>query len=377
MATRKNAGIIKDLTDIWAENGDKTPIGTGDSSGWTPDYSQAGGTPVSRTIENYYLNKIYSLGYDVNIFGACLPWDATIPYKKSAVVIGSNDILYKSSHDDNLGNNPIASTAWTQVQKKIISGNSSNITLNNNESINETVINTSQDLNTFAKTNLSNIPVSSLFSFFEAGDGVSITIENNKIKITSNLYKIGDYKISAIASDHGDFLVCDGRAVSRTEYSDLFSLIGVSFGSGNGSTTFNIPNGRSYSPGFIGPNDAIGKKIGAKSLTLSVGNIPSHHHTISHTHGSGQTNLSGQSPAQGAYGLIRRSRSGENNTTGSTDSGGSGSEPDIVSTPAGWKHSHTFSIPTFSGNSGSTGSGQSISMMQPTLYMGNLFIKSK
>ena len=38
------------------------------------------------------------------------------------------------------------------------------------------------------------------------------------------------------------YLECDGSAVSRTTYSDLFSAISTTFGSGDGSTTFNIPN---------------------------------------------------------------------------------------------------------------------------------------
>lgn len=38
------------------------------------------------------------------------------------------------------------------------------------------------------------------------------------------------------------YLLCDGSAVSRSTYSSLFSVIGTSYGSGNGSTTFNLPN---------------------------------------------------------------------------------------------------------------------------------------
>ena len=38
------------------------------------------------------------------------------------------------------------------------------------------------------------------------------------------------------------FLFCDGSAVSRTMYPDLFALIGVTYGQGDGSTTFNLPN---------------------------------------------------------------------------------------------------------------------------------------
>ena len=38
------------------------------------------------------------------------------------------------------------------------------------------------------------------------------------------------------------YLLCDGSAVSRTTYSDLFFAIGTTFGAGDGSTTFNLPN---------------------------------------------------------------------------------------------------------------------------------------
>lgn len=38
------------------------------------------------------------------------------------------------------------------------------------------------------------------------------------------------------------WLVCDGSEVSRTTYSDLFNVMGVKYGNGNGSTTFNLPN---------------------------------------------------------------------------------------------------------------------------------------
>lgn len=38
------------------------------------------------------------------------------------------------------------------------------------------------------------------------------------------------------------YLICDGSAVSRTTYSDLFTVIGTTWGAGDGSTTFNLPN---------------------------------------------------------------------------------------------------------------------------------------
>jgi hypothetical protein len=38
------------------------------------------------------------------------------------------------------------------------------------------------------------------------------------------------------------FLLCNGQAISRTTYANLFSVIGTNYGVGNGSTTFNVPN---------------------------------------------------------------------------------------------------------------------------------------
>lgn len=43
------------------------------------------------------------------------------------------------------------------------------------------------------------------------------------------------------------FLACDGAAVSRTDYADLFAVVGTAYGVGDGSTTFNVPN----TAGFI------------------------------------------------------------------------------------------------------------------------------
>ncbi|MBQ7659408.1 MAG: tail fiber protein [Alphaproteobacteria bacterium] len=55
---------------------------------------------------------------------------------------------------------------------------------------------------------------------------------------------IGDIKASLQNANHGNWLICDGQAVSRTTYADLFSLIGTHFGTGDGSTTFNVPDYR-------------------------------------------------------------------------------------------------------------------------------------
>ena len=50
-------------------------------------------------------------------------------------------------------------------------------------------------------------------------------------------------EVSAFAKDSNPkgYLLCDGRAVSRTEYAELFAEIGTKYGAGDGKTTFNLP----------------------------------------------------------------------------------------------------------------------------------------
>ena len=53
---------------------------------------------------------------------------------------------------------------------------------------------------------------------------------------------VGDIKTSVRTANHGNWFLCNGQAISRTAYSALFTLIGTTYGSGDGSTTFNIPD---------------------------------------------------------------------------------------------------------------------------------------
>nr|DAV10889.1 MAG TPA: tail collar fiber protein [Caudoviricetes sp.] len=63
-------------------------------------------------------------------------------------------------------------------------------------------------------------------------------------ELLNEVFAVGDIKASLQKSDHGSWCLCNGQAVSRTEYSDLFALIGTSFGAGDGSSTFNLPDYR-------------------------------------------------------------------------------------------------------------------------------------
>ncbi len=64
---------------------------------------------------------------------------------------------------------------------------------------------------------------------------------------------IGEMRLySGSASPHTDWLLCQGQALSRTDYSALFAVIGTTYGVGDGSTTFNIPDLRGAAPGGAG-----------------------------------------------------------------------------------------------------------------------------
>lgn len=74
------------------------------------------------------------------------------------------------------------------------------------------------------------------------------------------------------------FLLCQGQAVSRTTYAALFTAIGTTYGVGNGSSTFNVPDMRGVTPASVWSGDAqfnaVGKRLGAKTATLAKANMP-------------------------------------------------------------------------------------------------------
>lgn len=74
--------------------------------------------------------------------------------------------------------------------------------------------------------------------------------------------------------------LCDGAAISRTTYATLFSLIGTTFGVGDGSTTFNLPNieDRVVKGWKSGGSEDVGATGGSKTPTVSITD-PGHTHT--------------------------------------------------------------------------------------------------
>jgi microcystin-dependent protein len=106
--------------------------------------------------------------------------------------------------------------------------------------------------------------------------------------VTPPIGAIMDY---AGASDpDATWLLCDGRPLSRTgTYAALFAVISTTYGAGDGSTSFNLPDFRgrvAVGPDNMGQGDAArlaandtrGAAGGAETVTLTTAQIPSHQH---------------------------------------------------------------------------------------------------
>ena len=79
-----------------------------------------------------------------------------------------------------------------------------------------------------------------------------------------------------------NWLLCNGQEISRTDYAELFSVLSTKYGTGNGSTTFNLPDlqgrvavGKSSSDTDF---NVLGKTGGEKAHKLVVNEIPAHQH---------------------------------------------------------------------------------------------------
>jgi microcystin-dependent protein len=121
--------------------------------------------------------------------------------------------------------------------------------------------------------------VAQLRSFFSVSFNEDGTLQGLDLGLTS--LPIGAVSPYAGATSPAGWLFCDGSAVSRVTYKSLFEVVGTTYGAGDGSTTFNIPDIRQRFPlgkAAAGTGAALGATGGAIDHSHSGG---SHTHTIS------------------------------------------------------------------------------------------------
>jgi microcystin-dependent protein len=101
--------------------------------------------------------------------------------------------------------------------------------------------------------------------------------------VTSN--QAGMIQMYGGAAAPPGWLLCNGAAISRTTYAKLFAVISTTYGVGDGSTSFNLPDMRDNFPVGAGSTYSRADSGGAATHTLSAAEMPVHTHTQNaHTH---------------------------------------------------------------------------------------------
>ena len=260
--------------------------------------------------------------------------------------------------------------------------------------------------------------------------GTKNNLNDRQKKVERVIYdinlSIGDYKWSAKNDDFKGWLICDGRSLLRSQYDELYGVIGTSFGT-IGTGYFNIPNMKGRVLGAIGTtgndedvNHALGNSIGNENITLSSSQIPSHSHTgttdasatgitssgttslnttgltvdsvLGHTHTYNDAYFAENSGGGGGNFGTSATTDSDNNFRWRTAAGGNSTEPQDINTGSSGGHDHavtdtghthtftsTITDPTHTHvfTTQETGGNSSHSNVQPTLYAGNLFIFAK
>lgn len=210
--------------------------------------------------------------------------------------------------------------------------------------------------------------ISQMSGFF----GVSFNEDGTLIGVDTSLLTV---KIGTIVQFAGPtapvgWLMCDGSAVSRVTYKSLFEVIGTTYGAGDGSTTFNLPDLRQRFPlgkASSGTGAALGATGGAidhvhagGSHTHSIAAAGAHSHTVashSHTIADDDTTTSQPDPftvvevAEDLSGSVFVSRSTHVHTLNNHDHGGT-TGSSAPATDAQPDHDHSGSTGSASGTTG-------------------------
>lgn len=139
------------------------------------------------------------------------------------------------------------------------------------------------------------------------------------------------------------FLMCAGTAVSRSTYAALFAVIGTTFGTGDGSTTFNLPNFNNRVPIGAGDLYSANSQVGSKDAI-----------TVAHTH-------TGTTAADGAHTHTVTSWVGASGIANGTYYAGE------ISNQSGDRTTSTASAHTHTFTTASTGDSGTNANLQPSL----------
>ena len=180
-------------------------------------------------------------------------------------------------------------------------------------------------------------------SIGEQGWGELVNENFDKIDATSIT---GVVQLFAGSSAPSGWLICNGQAVSRTTYAALYAVIGTTYGAGDGSTPFNVPNLVNKT---VRGSNSLGKTGGADTVTLTIAQIPAHTHT-------GTTSSAGAHTHSTAWSAWAQSGGG-----GWSDYSWSTVSNSKTSSSNG-AHTHTFTT-------SSVGSGSTVTITNPYIML--------
>lgn len=160
---------------------------------------------------------------------------------------------------------------------------------------------------TLESTNVSSSSSKLPLSIQPFGGGITLGSSGSTIDVQGQIIGNGTSPIGSLTMFAGaaapvGWFLCNGQAVNRTTYAGLFAVIGTLYGSGDGVTTFNVPNLQNKFPVGAGATYTIGTSGGSTAYTpagtvggtsLTAAQLPPHTHGVSlttssagdHTHG--------------------------------------------------------------------------------------------
>lgn len=108
-------------------------------------------------------------------------------------------------------------------------------------------------------------------------DGVAFEV-NTPASQPGDTFPAGAVLLWAGSAPPAGWMTCDGSAISRAGFPTLFANISTTWGAGDGSTTFNIPDFRDRVPVGKSGTKALASTGGAETHTLTTAQMPSHSH---------------------------------------------------------------------------------------------------